>query len=158
MKFFKWFLGIIIVLVLIIGVAAFGYLKLTLPDCDGELTVPGLANDVEIIRDSYGMAHIYASNDEDLSFAFGYVTAQDRLFQLDMVRRAGTGRLSEILGESLVPADKLFRTVWAETTLEEALETYDPEVRASLESFIAGVNFYIENHEGQYPLEFLLLG
>jgi len=158
MKFIKWFLGILVALVLIIVVVAIGYLKSTLPEYEGEVAAPRLSDDVEIIRDSYGMAHIYASNDLDLAFAFGYATAQDRLFQLDMIRRAGTGRLSEILGESLVPADKYFRTIWAATTLEEALETYDPEVQEALESFIAGVNFYIEHHEGPYPPEFLLLG
>ncbi|MBN1880767.1 MAG: penicillin acylase family protein [Deltaproteobacteria bacterium] len=158
MKFLKWFLGILVVLILIICVVTFGFFKSTLPEYDGEIAAPVLSDDVEIIRDSYGMAHIYASNDADLSFAFGYATAQDRLFQMDMARRAGGGRLSEVLGESLVPADKLFRTIRAETTLEEAFEAYDTEVQATIESFVAGVNFYIEHHEGPYPPEFLILG
>ena len=113
MRVLKWVLSILLGLIILIFLESYGYLRLTLPDYNGELTIPGLKDKVEIIRDSYGMPHIYAQTDEDAYFALGYCMAQDRLFQMDMVRRNARGRLAEILGKDLVPVDKLFRTITA---------------------------------------------
>ncbi len=136
----------------------YGYLRSTLPDYDGEMTIPGLQDKVEIIRDSYGMPHIYAQKDEDAYFALGYCMAQDRLFQMDMVRRTARGRLAEILGKDLVPVDKFFRTIAAGKSIEDIAAAYPHETRAASEAYAKGVNYFIENHKGPLPIEFTILG
>lgn len=136
----------------------YGYLRSTLPDYDGEMTIPGLQDKVEIIRDSYGMPHIYAQTDEDAYFALGYCMAQDRLFQMDMVRRTARGRLAEILGKDLVPVDKFFRTIAAGKSIEDIAAAYPHETRAASEAYAKGVNYFIENHKGPLPIEFTILG
>ena len=158
MKALKWiFLGLV-TFVVVAFIGAYGYLKATLPDYDGEITLSGITGEVQIIRDSYGMPHIYAENDKDAYFALGYSMAQDRLFQMDMVRRAIRGRLSEILGAELVPVDKLFRTITAKKPLEELYAEYPDEVTSAMEAYSAGINYYIENHSGPLPIEFKILG
>ena len=119
MKILKWSAAILLTLVLVSGLAAYFYLKSTLPNYDGHRVAKKLHDKVEIIRDSFGMPHIYAHSDEDAYFALGLCQAQDRLFQMDLARRAGRGRLSEILGTPLVKVDKMFRTLNATLSLEE---------------------------------------
>src|SRR5262245_39378762 len=80
--------------------------KAVLAQLGGDLALPGLQSPVEILRDRWGIAHIYAKNSDDLFFAQGFVAAQDRLFQMDMWRRQGMGELAEILGPSAVEADR----------------------------------------------------
>jgi penicillin amidase len=158
MKAVKWILGVLISIVVVFFIVVYGYFKSTLPDYDGELIVPGITGPVEIIRDSFGMPHIYAENDEDAAFAMGYVMAQDRLFQMDLVRRAVRGELAEILGEGAVGVDKFFRTITAVRSVDDIAGDYPPEVIASMEAYAAGINYYLENHTGPLPLEFTLLG
>jgi penicillin amidase len=122
------------------------------------MTIPGLKDNVEIIRDSYGMPHIYAQTDEDAYFALGYCMAQDRLFQMDVVRRVVRGRLSEILGEELISTDKLFRTISAGKSIEDIVSQYPPDNISALKAYAAGVNYFIENHKGPLPIEFTILG
>ena len=110
MRVLKWVLSILLGLIMVVFLGIYGYLRSTLPDYDGKMTIPGLNDKVEIIRDAYGMPHIYAQTDEDARFALGYCMAQDRLFQMDIVRRAARGRLAEILGQDLVPLDGMFTT------------------------------------------------
>ncbi len=158
MKIIKWLLSIFLGLIVVIFLGAYGYLRSTLPDYDGKITVPGLYDQVEIIRDSYGMPHIYARSNEDVSFALGYCMAQDRLFQMDLVRRAARGRLSEIMGEDFVAVDKFFRTITAGKSMQDIAAEYPIEIRTSLESYAEGVNYYIQNHKGPLPIEFTVLG
>ena len=87
MRVLKWIMGILLGLILVIVVGAYAYLRSTLPDYKGEIVVPGIAEPVEIIRDSYGMPHIYARTDADAYFALGYCIAQDRLFHTGDERR-----------------------------------------------------------------------
>src|SRR3989304_5202441 len=108
----KWISIIgVILLGLILVVAGGAYLwfqftiKKSLPQITGEVAVVGLKEEVEIIRDTYGVPHIYAKNEPDLYFALGYAMAQDRLWQMEFYRRLGHGRLSEVLGEDLVKVD-----------------------------------------------------
>jgi penicillin amidase len=123
--------------------------------------VPGLAADVEVIRDSWGVPHIYADSQEDLFFAQGFVQAQDRLWQMDMYRRAAEGRLSEIFGPEMLEHDRAarlfrYRGPWT----DDELNSYHPEGRAILEAFAAGVNAYIDHatREGELPVEYALTG
>ncbi len=158
MKVIKWILSVFIVLIVVLFIVVYGWLRSTLPDYDGEMTVSGINGEIEIIRDSYGMPHIYAATDEDAAFALGYCMAQDRLFQMDLTRRAIRGELSEILGESLVPVDKLFRTITAGKSVEDLMSIYPPEIISIVEAYAAGVNYFLENHDGPLPVEFAILG
>jgi len=158
MRVFKWFVLILLVLITFSIVGVYGYLRSTLPDYDVEIVVPGLTNKVEIIRDSYGMPHIYAQTDEDAVFALGYCMAQDRLFHMDLVRRAGRGRLAEILGKSVVSVDKLFRTITAGRSIDEIAKEFPPEIKSAGKAYAAGINYYLENRKGPLPIEFTILG
>jgi penicillin amidase len=116
----KWFSIISAILLgLILVVTGGGYLwfqmaiKKSLPQTSGGITLDGLKGDVEIIRDTYGVPHIYAKNEPDLYFGLGYAMAQDRFWQMEFYRRLGHGRLSEVLGEKLVKVDRFFRTIAA---------------------------------------------
>ena len=94
MRILKRAIAITIFLLVACLAGVYLYLRSTLPEYNGEITIAGLNDSVEIIRDSYGMPHIYARTNEDAYFALGYCMAQDRLFQMDMVRRTARGRLA----------------------------------------------------------------
>ena len=157
MRVLKWVSAIVSGLTIAAFLGIYGYLRSTLPDYDGDMTIPGLNDKVEIIRDSYGMPHIYARMDEDAYFALGYCMAQDRLFQMDMVRRAAKGKLSEIFGRDFVPADRFFRTITAGKSIEDLSETYPAAARAASKAYANGVNYFIENHKNPLPIEFTIL-
>jgi penicillin amidase len=142
----------------VIFVGVYAYLRSTLPDYNGEITVTGIIKPVDIIRDAYGMPHIYAKTDEDASFALGYCMAQDRLFHMDLMRRAARGKLAEILGKDLVPADKYFRTITAGKPIEEIAAAHKHETLSALKAYAAGVNYFIKHHKGSLPIEFTILG
>jgi penicillin amidase len=132
-----------------------------LPQIDGSISVPGLAAEVEIIRDTWGVPHIYADNLDDLFFAQGFAQAQDRLWQMDMYRRAGEGRLSEIMGPGALRHDRVARLLKYRGPWTDAeFSSYHPEGRRILEAFSSGVNAYIAHAEaaGELPVEFELTG
>ena len=158
MRVFKWILGILLGLILVIFVGVYAYLRSTLPDYNGQIAVSGITKPVDIIRDSYGMPHIYAQTDEDAYFALGYCIAQDRLFHMDLMRRAARGKLAEILGKDLVSVDKFFRTITAGRSIEEIVAAYKHETISAAKAYAAGVNYFIKHHKGPLPLEFTILG
>ncbi len=158
MRVLKWILGVLLGLIIVIFAGVYAYLRATLPDYNGEITVAGIKAPVEIIRDSYGMPHIYAKTDEDAYFAVGYCMAQDRLFHMDLARRLAKGRLAEIIGKDLVSVDKFFRTITAGKSFEDIAAEYPPETLAATEAYAAGVNFFITHHKGPLPIEFTILG
>ena len=144
----------------LVGLSAGGYLwfrctvKAGLPHMAGEITVRGLNQEIEIIRDIYGIPHIYASNESDLYFGFGYAMAQDRFWQMEFYRRLGQGRLSEVFGRDSVKADRYFRMV----TASGIDKTIDEGLLPLFTSFATGVNAYLESHQDRLPIEFKLLG
>jgi penicillin amidase len=146
---------------IIIAVAAFFILQhlvtKSFPVVDGELRVDGLEQPVTIYRDEYGVPHIIAQNEHDLFFAQGYVHAQDRLWQMDITRRAGEGRLSEILGSATLEYDKLFKTVGIQRIAEKLEAQLHPESRLILHAYSDGINAFIHSHRGNYPVEFDML-
>jgi penicillin G amidase len=150
-----------VVLVLVLGAAGLGLylMRHSFPQVDGELHVPGLGGTVEVLRDGFGVPHIYAASTHDLAFAQGYVQAQDRFWQMDVWRHAGSGRLSEMFGEATLSADKFLRTLgWARVVREE-LKSVDPESLTLLNSYAEGVNAYLAEHGGSaLSLEYVLLG
>jgi penicillin amidase len=138
-----------------------GLAEAALPTIDGEVTVAGLGAEVEVIRDPYGVPHIYAADLDDLFFAQGFVQAQDRLWQMDMYRRAGEGRLAEILGAGALRHDRLARLVkYRGPWTDEEFGAYHPEGRRIVDAFTAGVNAYIEHaaEAGELPVEYALTG
>ncbi len=156
----KIFLGIAgsLTIIALVTVVILRYLVTkSFPTVDGELRVAGLESDVTIQRDDYGVPHIAAKNEHDLFFAQGYVHAQDRLWQMDISRRAGQGRLSEILGSSALKFDRLFRTVGLLRIAEKLEQNLHPDSRRVLEAYSDGVNAFIESHHGKYPIEFDML-
>jgi penicillin amidase len=112
---------------------------------------------VEICRNRQGVPHIFAESDADLFFGFGYAVAQDRLFQLDWLRRKGAGRLSEILGPDGLTQDKLARTVGLHRIARTEWEELTPETRSLLSSFSQGINAAMQHSAGALPIEFDLL-
>lgn len=132
-------------------------LQRSLPQISGSRTLSGLRRPVEIIRDRWGVPHIYAKTEEDLFFAQGYVQAQDRLFQMDANRRVGSGRLSEIVGPLGVETDRFARICgWHRAAQAQVAGIMkDEETRAVSEAFAAGVNAFMQ--EERLPLEFSLL-
>jgi penicillin G amidase len=128
-----------------------------LPQLDGTATLPGLQNEVTVERDRWGVPHIRAGSVQDVAEAQGYVMAQDRLWQMDLLRRVTRGQLSEILGARTLPIDKEFRTMELGRAAERDLQLMDAESRGIMESYARGVNRFIETHTKQLPLEFSLL-
>jgi len=124
------------------------------PQISGSVIVVGIADEVEIIRDVFGVPHIYARNEPDLFFGMGYAMAQDRLWQMEVQRRLGLGRLSEIFGEGFVEVDRYFRTLSAGKKRIQI-----PQDLAFIpESFLAGINTYQQSRQDRLPLEFKLMG
>ena len=130
-----------------------------LPQIDGEISVPGLEDEVDVIRDPWGVPHIYAQNLDDLFLAQGFVQAQDRLWQMEMYRRQGEGRLAEILGPQALEHDRLARLLrYRGPWTDEEFGSYHPEGRRILEAFARGVNAYIATAGDDLPVEFELTG
>ncbi len=157
---FKVIIGIFGVLI-VSGVAGFFFLRYqvrkSFPETSGSLVIAGLHSPVTITRDEYGVPRIAASDEHDLMLAFGYVHAQDRLWQMDMGRRIGEGRLSEILGTVTIPFDRMFRIVGIKKISAAVEQSITPASRARLEAYATGVNAFIESHRGKLPVEFDLL-
>jgi penicillin G amidase len=145
--------------VLVIAAFAFFYYLITksYPVTSGTLDVSGIHAQVSIYRDDYGVPHIVAGSDYDAYFAIGYVHAQDRLWQMELIRRAGQGRLAEVLGEPALKIDKMFRTLGLWRQAEKTAPTIDEATRSALQAYADGVTNYIESHKGKFPVEFDLL-
>jgi penicillin amidase len=143
---------------IIAGGIFYNMLSSSLPVYNGEISSSKIISDVEIYRDSFAVPYILAENDNDAAFALGYVHAQERLFTMDLIRRAGEGRLSEILGIDALPFDNMFRTVGIKRNILKNYSQYDPSVISLLKSYSDGVNAYLEERKGNYAIEFDVLG
>jgi penicillin amidase len=147
------------ILVILAGAAAYAWFVAysALPQLDGRLQIKGLSAAVTVTRDAHGVPTIEANSLEDLFFAQGYVTAQDRLWQMDVMRRYGNGELSEILGEETVKADREQRILGLRTVAQRMLDMASPRDRAFFEAYARGVNAYIGTHGDHLPIEFRIL-
>lgn len=154
-------MGAILALCLVLGGLLAGagrlYLSRSYPTDDGLVVAPGLSAAVEIYRDRWGVPHIYAQNAADLFFAQGYVHAQDRLWQMEFQRRAGRGRLAQVLGEAALESDRFFRTLGMSRAAAQDWEQLDETSRAALTAYAAGVNAFVASQRHRLPLEFTLL-
>jgi penicillin G amidase len=128
-----------------------------LPQLDGAITMNELSAPVTVIRDKMGVPHIRASSFDDLFFAQGFVTAQDRLWQMDASRRYAAGNLAELLGPELLKHDRQQRYLQIRTACERAATALDPQQRHYLEEYARGVNAFIGRSRGRLPFEFRLL-
>lgn len=138
--------------------ALLGRAKTVLPQLDGELRVPGLKEPVEVLRDRWGVPHIYAKNQDDLFFAQGFVAAQDRLFQIDLWRRVGLGQTAEIFGEVAVSADYFARLLRYRGDMNAEWRSYAPDAEVIATAFTQGINAYIDRIGDKLPIEFQVLG
>lgn len=144
---------------LLLALAGGGYLALrsSLPKADGRIVVAGLQGEISVARDADGIPTITAANDEDAAFGLGYAHAQDRLFQMELQRRFGAGRLAELFGEAAVPVDTQMRVLGLYRAAEAAWPKLSPPVRRGIEAYGAGVNAYLATRGLLLPPEFLLL-
>jgi penicillin amidase len=126
-----------------LAAAGYGYLRQSLPQTSGLLKLQGLAGEVEVLRDTNGVPHIYAGSIEDANFALGFVHAQDRLWQMEMSRRIGAGRLAEALGAPALETDRFMRTLGVRRAAEAGMRHYNAETRRVLEAYAAGVNAFL---------------
>ncbi len=149
--------GIVLALIIVVGVALIYILmRSSLPMVEGKVTVEGLTETVTILRDEKSRPHIYASAKEDLFFGQGYAQAQDRLWQMELHRRAGQGRISELVGEGELDFDILLRTAGLSRLAEKLMQKSSPESLKYLSAYASGINAYLEQKE-VLPPEFHLL-
>ena len=125
---------------------------------EGSIPIAGLHDAVEVLRDRWGIAHIYAKSVDDLFFAQGFVAAQDRLYQMEIWRRTGTGELAEVFGPDLVERDRIARLVRYRGDMEAEWRSYSPQAKQIATSFAQGVNAFIRHCGDKLPIEFELLG
>jgi penicillin amidase len=162
MKRFLKRLSLFVLIVLLLAIVGGGVwlrwlARASLPVLDGAILVPGLSARVEVLRDARGVPHIRAQSIADAVFAQGYVTAQDRLWQMDLSRRNAEGELSEIFGDRTLRLDIESRTLGLPQVAGSALAELTPDERRLLGSYTHGVNAFIESHRDRLPVEFLLL-
>ncbi|HTD95474.1 MAG TPA: penicillin acylase family protein, partial [Edaphobacter sp.] len=129
----------------------------SLPQLDGALSLPGLTAPVTIQRDAHGVPHLRAASLDDLVIAQGFVTTQDRLWQMDVLRRHAAGELAEILGPTLISHDRIQRTLRLRASADRAFATLPPDQLHWLELYARGVNASIASQLPHLPLEFRLL-
>ena len=150
---------LLLLLLAALGATAWLYstARRALPQLEGSVFLPGLSDRVTVVRDAHGVPHISASSLDDLLFAQGYVTAQDRLWQMDATRRFAAGELSQILGPDLLRLDRQQRILQLSLLAERLARGLSPDDRAQLQAFARGVNAYIDTHHDTLPLEFRVL-
>ena len=129
-----------------------------LPQISGTLNLPGLSSPVEVIRDRWGVPHIYSDNAHDLFFAQGYVHAQDRLWQMEVNRRTAAGRLSELFGAVALDTDRAVRTFGFYRLGQADWANADDDLRAVIKAYAGGVNAFLGDPAAKMPVEFTLLG
>src|SRR6185437_12579968 len=132
----------------------YGYVRLERPQMDGRLELAGLEAPVTLIRDSRGIAHIRAGNIHDLVLAQGFAMAQDRLWQMDLMRRLGEGRLAEVFGPVALDVDRKNRELGLGRTAAAEAARMQPQESALLTAFAAGVNSFITDRGRRLPPEF----
>ena len=159
----RFFFACLTILIIVAGLVAAGaiwsrhVMRAVLPTIDGTLSLDGLHAPVTVARNAQGVPSIHASSMEDLLFAQGYVTAQDRLWQMDTLRRHAAGELAEILGPGLVLHDEMQRYLQLRAAADRAVASLQPDQRRELEAYARGVNAFIDSHRDKLPLEFHLL-
>lgn len=150
---------IILIIALVTGYYLVRYISnRAVPDYNENIVLQGLTDEVEVFRDEFGVPHVYAQNEEDLYRVVGYLMAQDRLWQMDLVRRVTTGRLSEIFGENMIDTDQLLRSLKIPEKSEMLVRNTDPVIMGYIDAFTDGINQYLAANLKKLPFEFAVLG
>ncbi len=155
-RFLKYAALTLLLVLLVLRGAGWWVMHRGLPQVEGSRQIPELNNEVTVQRDDLGIPHIRAQSVADLCAAQGYVMAQDRLWQMDLIRRAAAGRLSEVMGPAALETDRTFRRLGLSEAAEREASLMEADERAEIEAFASGVNRYIEERHA-LPLEFALL-
>lgn len=158
MKRLKSLFKLILILLVLVFVGGWLYTNSLKPTLNGELELPNLKEDVTVYFDKNGVPHINANNQHDAYMALGYVHAQDRLWQMELIRRIAPGRLAEVFGKDLVRTDKMFSGLGIEEAAQTAIDKLDPNSTPykMTQAYLDGVNDFINN--GPTPIEFTLVG
>jgi len=158
MRILKKIVLLILVLLVLIAIGGLVYFKTLEPSYEGELALKNLQSETTVHFDEYGIPHIYAENQEDAMVALGYVHAQDRLWQMELMRRIAPGRLSEIFGVDMIKNDKFFKSLGIEEAAKKSIKKLDTtnDVYKYATAYLNGINQFIEN--GATPIEFTLIG
>ena len=158
MKLLKRILLILLILAVALFLSKWGYENYQKPVLEGTIKSSEINSETTVYFDEYGIPHIYGSNELDALTALGYVHAQDRLWQMELLRRIAPGRLSEILGEATIETDKFFVTLGIEEASEKAIEALDKNSEAykKAQAYLNGVNDFMTN--GATPVEYTILG
>ncbi len=154
----RYLLGALAIVLIAAGAVSWWFIYRPLPQLDGTISLPGLQKEATVERDEWGVPHIRAASLEDLAEAQGYVMAQDRLWQMDLLRRVARGQLSEILGARTLDTDKEFRTLQFGKAADRDFGLLDNNSRIVIEAYARGINRFIGQHPNQLPIEFSLLG
>ncbi len=156
------FLKFLVLFIVIIVLGGFIFLRnfshKPLFDYNKDIKINNLQADVDVYRDENGIPTIVAQNELDLYRVAGYVTAEDRLWQMDLIRRATQGRLSEIFGKDLVHTDLLLRALQISEKSQMIYDSLSPELKQVLIAYADGVNQFIEQNKNKLPIEFKILG
>ena len=159
LRILLWLVAILLIIALLAAAGGYVYLRQSLPETAGTLKAPGLAAPVDVVRDSDGVPHIYAQNENDALFGLGYVHAQDRLWQMELQRRIGRGTIAEALGDAAVPTDRFLRTLGVYRAAQSAYAALKPAPKALLDAYVNGINAFLQGKSGSdLPPEFTLTG
>ena len=153
-----YLLAFLIVVFTLIALYAYRTARSALPQLDGSIRISGLSAPVSVIRDEHGVPTIQAASLEDLFIAQGYVTAQDRLWQMDVMRRFAAGELAEVLGTDLIEHDREQRILGMRQAARKSVELASAQDRRYFEAYAKGVNALIDSHPHSLPIEFRILG
>ncbi|WP_298120455.1 penicillin acylase family protein [Flavobacterium sp.] len=158
MKKLKKVLLLIVVFLIVIALSLLIYLQTTKPQYEGQVNIKNISKNTEVFFDDYGIPHIYAANQTDAQVVLGYVHAQDRLWQMELLRRIAAGRLSELFGNKVSKTDMFFVGLGIDENSEKAVANIDKnsESYKLATAYLDGINQYIEN--GKTPVEYTLLG
>lgn len=150
-------LFVLVVVLVVAGGVGFAWLRSSLPQDTGKIAVAGLSKHAQVLRDVDGLVTIRAENEVDAARALGFVHAQDRLWQMDFMRRSGAGRLSEVLGSRTLAVDRFMRTLGLYRLAEANVEDLSEPLHAVLSAYAEGVNAFLDSPDRTLPLEFHLL-
>ena len=158
MKALKRWSGVALLLLVSLALSSCTHLGMNRYKAEGDVALPGLKEPVTVVRDEKGMAYIYAKSTEDAMVAYGFTAAQDRLFQMELIRLFATGRISEMIGEKGEAIDTRMRTIGFHRHGKRHVSIMDPDTKNLMQKYIDGVNAFIQNRANEYPLEYKLAG
>ncbi len=149
----------ITIFLIVVSITVFAYLLInkSKPEYNNSISTDKIKGEVNIYRDSLGIVYIDSKNPADAAFALGYAHAQERLFQMDLIRRAASGRLSQVFGKKTIPFDKMFLTLGIKDIAKQKFAELDYNTKTILYSYTNGINYFIENNKSKLPIEFSIL-